>query len=488
MKLATHMLLFVVLLATPAFALSPKNRDLVQKHIESKGKITYAIYAPPLGADTGVAVIETSAGTRLYAARLAPKGGVEMALDESFSMPKDRPPFLLLAGGRHILTYDAPVSASGTPAAGDLRIRDLTAAPGSKPLFELKGVAGLNFQAAEDREGGALLWQPLQHFLNTPDMLPIKYVYFALRPAGGGGTYQLRHHLEVLEGNEEDEGVRLNNYGVLLYRIGGLKRSADAFDQAAIFVTYDQSRVLRNHQFVSREAYQLSQQRENKSGLPFSEARMYYWQGDFAACLSALSGSDPNGMPPSDLAMLTIALAQENRWPESDAYLPGLARTSREFYANCLGELAWVAWYQGHDDIMVRYLKALEQIDNSHPALVTALATLTVRSGDKDGGRRLLDQYLAGQRSSNYDLALPRLKLFGLCFERGDQAGSNALLDAAAKPPLGDLASYVDMLDYTNFSLALRAGEEEKSKEAIEGPPIPLDSLGFQEDLTGAMP
>lgn len=473
----------LVLLATPALALSPKDRDQMQRYLESKGEITYAVYAPPMGANTGVAVVEAAGASRLIAARMAPKGGFETAIDEPCSVVAGRPPFLLLAGGRHLLTYDAPASAAQQAAPGDLKVRDLAAAAGSKPLFELKGVTGLNFEAAEDKQGGALLWQPLQHFLNPPDMLPVKYMYCALRPTGSGESYALRHHLAVLEGAEVDEGVRLNNYGVLLYRIGGLQRAAEAFDDASIFATYDQSRILRNHQLVSRESYQLSQQRSSASGLPFSEARQYYWQGDFEACLGALAGHDTNSMTPSELAMLTISLAQENRWPESDHFIAGLAGTSRNFYADCLAELAWVALYQGHTDIAARFLKALEQTDRSHPALLTALATLTIRSGDKDGARRILDQYLAGGSSSRRDLAAPRLKLFGLYFERGDQAGCNQLLDAAAAPPLTDLAAYVDLADYTNFDLAIRAGEAEAAKEAIEAPALSLDSLGFQEGV-----
>jgi tetratricopeptide (TPR) repeat protein len=464
--------------STCCHAMSEANRDALQKYFEGQGTIRHAVYAPLGGPEVGVAEIETGgSSSRLQAVRMPKPGTFETIYTQALTSSPERSPFTLMLQGRHLLVY-APTSWSSSSGAthkrGDLEIVDLTSEGGTKTLFGLKDVVDLQF-APGTRDGEGLIWQPLPHFLNTGEILPVRHQYFRLVWNERDQTYELRHHLIPLPDATLVDSANLNNRAIIYYRAGLLQRAHEVLSEASQLAEEGQSLILHNNEMVDGELDDLSMQGQRMSGVPFDEALQFFWQGDFGNCLRILETRKYGGFNDRDMAMLGLALAQERRWPETDAYSQELARRGYPHTADYYAELVRIALGQKNDEIFQRYLKALEAVDRTHPGYALGVANLYFRLGDANKGRDVLEAAMRRSATVLNDLSAVRLALYELYSQSGEGNEMTRLIADAKDGPIINLNGLADLVDYVDLRSALAKVVAEPGEDGIVVPDKPLE-------------
>ena len=432
------------------------------------------LYTPFGGPEVGVAVYESAGQPRLEAAQLLGKHGkgkVTTLLSEALQGELSRAPFTFMHSGAHLLTYTARpfVDAYGSPGQlGSLTIRDLTGEDGPQVLFELRDVANLQFQPGADSYGESFIWQTTPSFLNSGGRLPVKHSYARLLFNPVTKSYEMHQALAALPDASIDESARiLNNRAIIHYRLGRLAAASGLLEDAAIMAEVNQSVVLRNKALVDSEIEDFAQQ-SNVPGRPFDEALMYFYQGNYKACLRILDARKANGYGPIDFGMMGLALANERRWPQSDRCTEVLMQQQVPFLAEYLGQLVEIARYEGFPEIAAAQLRKLETVAPSSPQFAAELATLMLETGDNQGAEKVLERSLNGKSSNLPALSPPRRVLFGLYQSRAYFDGSEDLIRDSGSPLL-DLAGYMDLVDFQDLSAAMQNVELERN-ERILGP------------------
>jgi tetratricopeptide (TPR) repeat protein len=478
MRVVCSLFGFWLMLTSLGMCMSEANRESLEKYFAGQGEVRYAVYAPLGGPEVGVAQIGSGPSAKLQAVRMPKPGTFETLYTETIQDNGERAPFTLMLQGRHLMVYSGTQwssSSGGSHRRGDLVIRDLTGPSGSaKTLFELKDVVDLQFSPGT-RDGEGLIWQALPHFLNDGTSLPIRHQYFRLVWDEYGQTYQLRQHLTPMAEAAVIPEANLNNRAIIYYRAGQLRKAHALLSQAVQEAEEGQSLIMHNNQMVDGEIDELSMQGRHHPGRPFDEALQYFWQGDFEACLRVLETRKYGGFNDRDMAMLSLALAQERRWREVDSYVAELARRQPAFIADFVGELVMIAQDQGHRDTLLKYVKLLEQIDNSHPASILAKANLYLKLGDLEEGRRLLEHGVRSASGGSSDLSPLRLALYQLYSETGNGSGMQDLIADASDGPVTNLRGLVDLIDHMDLRSALVDIVPEEG-EGIPMPNQPLDS------------
>ncbi len=478
----------------PAHAISQDNQENLQKYFRSKGEVSYELYTPFGGPEIGIAVYQDGNTARMEAAQLLGKNGKGKAttlLSETLMLPPARPPFTFLLSGAHLLTYNTKpfTDAYGSPGViGDLVIRDLTGKDGPKVLFELHDVANLQFQPGSDAYGESVIWQTQPSFLNSAGRLPVKHSYARLVYNTETGNYELRQALAALPDATTDESANNNNRAIIHYRLGRLNNASALLEDAVIMAEYNQSSVVRNKSLVDSEIEDFGRQ-SNVKDRPFDEALMYFYQGQYKACLRILDGRKSVGYGPVDLGMMGLALANERRWPNADRCTEALMQQKAPFLPEYLASLVEIARYQGFSDIAAMQLKKLEALAPKSPEFSAELANLLIETGDTAGAERVLERCLNSHSINSSSLSNARRLLYSLYQSRAYYDGCRDLIRDSASPLL-DLMGYVDLLDYQDLSSALKDVELEQ-RDRINAPDQPLDGLVLQDrdpnapDLSG---
>jgi hypothetical protein len=459
-----------LLFARPALALTEDNRETLEKYFRDKGEVRYELYAPFGGPEVGVAVYESGGRPQLEAVLQAGKGkgSTRTLISEALSSLPARTPFTLLQAGAHLLTYrsDGPGTNSGT-----LQIRDISGEGAPKIMLELRDIPDLTFQPGNNPGGTSLIWQVKPTFLNQGGRLPVKHSYARLVWDPVAGTYEVRQALIPLGGADQLEAANNNNRAIIYYNMGLLSEAAKLLDAAAMSAEYDQSSILHNKALVDSEMEDFALQSRVK-GVPFDDALMYFFQGDYAACLRVLKGRDLNTN--LDIGMLGLALANERRWPESDKYTEELFKRRVDFLGEYVGMLVTVARNQGLAEIAALQLKKLEAYNAQDPVFVAELARLMVAADDPGGAKRLLERNLFSYSNFEPQLSAGTLLLFELYRNNLDDAGCQRLVNFAAQPLL-DLSAYAGMADYFDLSAALE--DVRLDLDTIPYPEQPLDNF-----------
>jgi len=484
-KVALAVCLVLAVSGGPAWAMSEANQKLLKEHYDGLGEVRYALFAPLGGPEIGAAVIGGTVlpgggvqGAQLWVMRVEKGGTLTTLLNEPLSTFTKRAPFTFLLTGRHLLTYPTAEWVDGRGLShrrGDLTIRNLEAEGGPKIVYQLRDVVDLSFQAGGALSGDNLLWQPVVHFLNTGARLPVRNVYFSLTLDSAKGEYKLSRHLTCLPDAATVDAANLNNRAVYCYSEGWLSDATRLLEQASVVSEADQSVISHNQAMIRSELTDLAEQGNLLPDRRFDEALMYFWQGDFAACLRVLDARRHTGLGDDDLAMSGIALACVRRWPEVDRVTVELEHRAYAQLADYLAELVRVALRQGFFDVASTYLRALEAVDKRHPAYAALYATLLARMGNTADAENLLEQYLAAHPGGSVN-AMPRYQLFQLYKGRGNEAGCQTLIADALVGPVFDLMGYVELADYFDFSSALIPVPAEE-RERLQMPDHPLDQL-----------
>ncbi|MCC7477997.1 hypothetical protein IT575_06010 [bacterium] len=473
----------------PAYAISQVNRENLEKYFRSKGEVSYELYAPFGGPEVGIAVYESGGTARMEVAQLLGKNGKGKAttlLSETLMGPPARPPFTFLLSGAHLLTYTTKpfTDAYGSPGViGDMVIRDLTGKEGPKVVFELRDVANLQFQPGSDAYGESVIWQTQPCFLNSAGRLPVKHSYARLVYNLETGNYELRQPLAALPDASTDDSANDNNRAIIHYRLGRLGNASALLEDAVITAEYNQSSVVRNKSLVDSEIEDFARQ-SNVPGRAFDEALMYFYQGQYKACLRELENRKSVGYGPVDYGMMGLALAHERRWPQADRCTEVLLQNKAPFVAEYLAMLVEIARYQGFPDIASSQLRRLEAVAPKSPEFAAELATLLIETGDEPGAERVLERCLNSNTINTSSLSSSRRVLYGLYQGRAYFDGCRDLIRASATPLL-DLAGYVDLLDFQDLSSALK-GVELEQRDRIVAPDEPLDGLVLQDQNPNA--
>jgi len=507
---------YLLLGATPALAASKVNIELMSKYFGSLGTVKYQEFTPLGGPEVGVAEIggapapvkaktkvkgdpaaadsttdaapvEVPGAHKLVAVKVD-KGKVVTLLDETFTSGPNGEDFAFIENA-NLLTYTAHPWTDPQGLAhqiGDLQVRDLTASGGPKVLFALKDAVDVGFKVVNPKFQDTLIWQPQLHFLNTGERLPRRFNYSRLMWDDAGGKYILAHFLTPLPDAQKVAAANLNNKAILYYRAGHLDEAERLLSEATTQALTGQSIITHNTELVSVEIDDLARQGRKMPDRPFDPALQYYWQGQYDDALAAISRRG-DAIDEFDLALSGLALAQARRWAEADKATDQLAHVSlsatgrgKAFYADYLGEMVRIALLQGPKigDVAERYLKALENVDRSHPDYVAGIAALMQRGGQLKQTQQVLENYI-GIAPGDVDLADLRLMLFEL-YQAGGQS-TTALLADAQRGPVRNIAGYVDLVDYYDLRPALAKVNEVGDMFELSGGP--LDQLVLPDQV-----
>jgi hypothetical protein len=478
-------LLLLAGLPLPAGATSKANQDMLMKHFATLGTVLSATFPPIGGPEIGAAVIAGKAAEgstpppRLRIVRVEGGGRIVDVLDEALPTAAERPQYALLHGGKHLMTYPTTAWVDGagiTHTRGDLAVRDLEAAGGPKVVYELKDAVDVAFSAGAVEYDDCLLWQPDPHFLNAARTLPVRNNYVQMSFNAETNTYELYQHLIVLPDAAQVDAANLNNRAILYYRAGYLLQAARLLEQASSLAEANQSLIAHNQELVKSEIADLERQLERLAGRPANRALLYYWQGDYGACLRELEARQPAGLTDTDCAMAGLCLAQVKRWPDVDKTSIELEHRNVPFLASYLAELVRIAGWQGFHDIAATYLQALVAVGRDLPAAAALKAQLLASTGRTADAQSLLEQYLAAHPGGSVN-AGPRLRLYELYRGHGDSAGCQQLVQDALAGPVTDLLGYVLLADYADLSTAL--AEVAPESDRIKAPQSPLDVFGI---------
>jgi len=457
-----------ILAALVQCAWSATENDIarLREYFEGLGTVHYDSYAPLSSPDlpVGGAVIASGESGTLHIARIA-DGRINELLTVALPQLERRPPFTFLLTGRHLMVY--PVSDWQDPFGhkhkrGDMRIYDLMAADMPEVVFELKDVCDLTFQPGGALATEHLLAQPSRHFLNGFDLLPIKHSYCWLRYNQEANKYELFRNLTALPNAAAVDAANLNNRAIIYYYAGRLLEASQLLAQADSIASADQSIIARNQNLVNSEMDELSVQADEFPDRPYDEALEYYWQGNYLADLRLMDTREQFGYDAYEAAIFGLALAQENRWRDSDRFTAELERQQAPLMADYLWELAKIAYSQSppgatdaHSQIGDARLLALEAVDRQHPGYVVGLSRLLRKTGDLEQGEEVLEDYLANPANAGRNLTEPRLELFEIYRQRGYYDGCERLIEEAQRGPVLDLSCFVKMIDYVDLSTAL---------------------------------
>ncbi|MCH7472950.1 hypothetical protein IIA79_08375 [bacterium] len=479
-------LVLAVVLSKAADAISPSNREKLAKHFQSLGTVTYELYSAYGGPEIGGAVIENSdQSSRLLVVQVGARGGIADLYAGTLMEHAEEPPFTFMAGGNHLLTYPTTAWAAkngSTLPRGDLVIQDLSTPGGPKVIFELKDVVDLSFEVYGVRFQDKLIWQPMPHFLNSGNRLPLKFQYFRLSWDEEAGDYKLYHHLAPMPDAAISDTANMNNRALAYYYMGRIKGATRLLQDASRIAETHQSLVSRNQSLLKSELAGLAVQGQLRPDQPFDDALLHYWRGEFTACLNVLDRRQRAGLSDEDLALLGLALAQEERWPDVDKFTPLLEGRNTPFFADYLAEVLTITSYQHYPGIETNYLRALEDVEPNHPVCITGKARLLARLGDLAQAKQILEDYLANQQYGEHDPAVPRLALFKLYSASGNTVGRDELIRDAASGPIMNLAGLVDLIDYQDLSSAMADVPPEYS-DRIPVPKTPLDSISMPDQL-----
>lgn len=482
---------FVLLLGTSqiAQALTPKNRELLEKEFADRGAIVYDLYAPLGSVQVGVALIETGQPDwELLVLKASEQGKVETVLSEAYPKAQSNShPFTLLYNGRHLLTYHAKETVDergATRLQGDLVVRDIADKGDLKELFMLRQVVDLKFSSDGMKSETNLLWQPATHFLNQPGRLPHKYNYFRFVYKRGKGEYQIFHHLEPIPNATTEEYANFNNRAIIYYFRGLLVGASRLLEQAWNQSGYNPVVVQHNQDFVKGELNDLEAQVQLENAIPFDDALLYYWQGEFALCLQVLAAKEDQvgilGLADLDLVLTGLVLAQQRRWIEADRISLAIDSRGSDLLADYLCEMARIAGYQGLLEVEGTYLMALEVANADHPGYIAGVAGMLRRKGELAEAQRVLETYLRRPHDLSVNLLEPSRALYSLYLATTDHAGMEWLIAASLKAPLINLLGYANLVDYWDLSNALVEVIPEE-RERILMPKELLDRFGVTQ-------
>ncbi len=471
-------------------AASAANQDtqrILGEYFAKQGEVLSVTYPPISGAEMGAAIIApepageaaSKAPPQLIVARLAGRSDVQQVLLEALPAAGGTPQYALLMNGKHLLTYPTTEwkdAAGITHAQGDLKIRDLEAEGGIKVLYELKDAVDLGLPAGSVQYSDCLLWQPLPHFLNARGTLPVRNSYVQLSFNPEKNEYALYQHLTALPDAGTVESANLNNRALLYYRLGDLSEAGSLLEKAYALAEDDQSIIAHNQELVKSEVSELGRQFSRLEGRAADRSLLYFWQGEFAACLGELAPRQQAGLSDLDCAMAGLAMAYEKRWRDVDKMTIDLERRKAPFLADYIGQLVQIADIQGHPDIASLYMQALAAAGASSPAYATLYAESLERRGQGPDAERALEQFLSTHRAGSANAA-PRLKLFELYSRRGNTSSCAQLEKDALDAPLTDLLGYVQLADY--FDLSAARVPIRSDDNGMQAPSKPLDVFGI---------
>jgi hypothetical protein len=460
--------------AGPAAAATQAGREQLGKHFAGLGKVEYELYAPLGGPEMGAAVIRDGSGIEMRVVELK-NGTPTSRLSKRMDEYNGKRPFTFLLTGMQFLSY--PTKTWTSPDGkrhdiGDLTIYDMR---GDTPIvvYELKNVTDLFFQAYGALTASNLIWQPADHYLNTPGIYPIKYDYFNVR-ADENGQYEIVHHLEMLEDIGLVEAARYNNRGVFFYDRNNLENSIAAFSKANISTDRDQSVILRNTDYVKSEMTDLEYQASHNPDDVVDDARMYYWTGQYQPALRVLE-TRQRRMTDSDFALSALCMANLKRWPEADNITAVLKQRGVPWLGDYMADLLNIAELQGLPRVLEVQMRAMEALDPTHPALAAIKARLLIFAKQDDAAQRLLESYLFANRP-NRDVSEAIYELYGIYFNASDSVGMERLQREAQQGELTNLKAYVNLHDYRNFDLVLEELQVDTT-EWIKAPRKGLDDM-----------
>jgi len=298
--------------------------------------------------------------------------------------------------------------------------------------------------------------------------------------------YSLHQHLRGLPDAAEVDAANLNNRAILRYREGRLMEASSLLTQADTIAEADQSIIVRNQALINSELDDLSIQADKFPAQPASEALEYFWQGNYLAVLRVMDAHARFGYSPEESAIFGLALAREDRWPDSDKFTEELERQQSPFLADYYWELVKIAAGQQrnsvndvHRDIANKWLLKLEMVDPRHPGYVVGLSRLLRDTGEYNQGEQVLEQYVFNPANAERNLSEPRLELYELYNNRAYMAGCDQLVTDAQRGPIIDLLGYVLLLDYADYSTSLVDVVAEESNRII-APEKPLEMFDVQ--------
>lgn len=474
-------------LTSMAAAANQDTQRILGEFFAKQGVVVAVAYPPISGAELGAAVIAPPAAAdatskaplQLSVARLAGRGDVQQVLLEALPAANGIAQFALLMNGKHLMTYPTTEwkdAAGVTHLRGDLVIRDLEAEGGVKVLYELKDVIDLGLPSASVQYSDCLLWQPLPHFLNTRGVLPVRnsYVHLSFNPELN--EYALYQHLTALPDAGTVESANLNNRALLYYRLGNLGEAARLLEQAYALAEDDQSVIAHNQELVKSEIDELGRQFARSEGRAVDRPLMYFWQGDYAACLGELAPRQQAGLSDTDCAMAGLAMAYEKRWRDVDKLSIDLERRKVPFLAEYIGQLVLIADMQGYPDIASPYMRALAAIGAQSPVYAALYAESLERQGKAPDAESVLQQFLSTHPGGSIN-AQPRLKLYELYSRRGNKSSCEQLQKDALAAPVTDLLGYVLLADYLDLSAARKPVRTDNN--GLLAPQKPLDVFGI---------
>jgi hypothetical protein len=484
-------LLCVVLFhAHPALALSMENKQKLQQAIadlageKNQNLRVQPDYAAISGPEMAVVLLKREGGSdELRVLRVTGDGGVAtwFTLPMTTAGLSGQKPFLLLMGGRHLLTYSTIERTDAMGLAhevGDLAVYDLTAAGGPHSVFALDNIEDLRYQTTDDKAYTSLLRQPSQHFLNHSGKLPIKFDYYLLGFDPDLGQYTLSHHLQLVTGARTDEAVNLNNRALAHYYSGRLLEASRDLERATQESESGQSMMLRNQSFVKGEIDDLSNQVRKAPQAEGDEALMDFWQGDFAAALRLLEGRQRGGLSAAELALLGLSLANQRRWPEADKVTAALGGHKYASIGDYLYELTKIAEYQGVSPAFAVQIKALEHFDPGHPGLYAAMSRVLRHANKPLDAEALVLQALGRARATNRDTLPLELELYDLAGQGNDSATQDELCRKALQSHGGNLHRFVALADYLDFTNVYVEVEPAERNDRIKAPKERLDYVG----------
>lgn len=460
--------------ASMAEAASQASRDTLDKHFAGLGKVEYVLYAPLGGPEMGAAVIRNGSILEMRVVELK-NGTPTIRLSKHMDEYNGKRPFTFLLTGMQFLSYPTKSwtdSKGKRHDIGDLTIYDMR---GDSPevVFELKNVTDLFFQAYGALTASNLVWQPADHYLNTPGIYPIKYNYFNVH-ADETGKYEIVHHLEMLEDIGLVEAARYNNRGVFYYMRNNLESSVAAFGKANISTDRDQSVILRNTDYVKSEMTDIEYQTSHNPDDVVDDARMYYWTGQYQPALRVLE-TRQRRMTDSDYALSALCMANLKRWPEADNITAILKQRGVPWLGDFLADMLNIAELQGLNNVLEVQMHALEALDPTHPALAAQKARLLIFAKQEDAAQRLLESYLFGNRP-NRDVTEAAYELYGIYSNANDTAGMERLKRETLQGEMTNLKAYVNLHDYRNFDLVLEELQVDTT-EWIKAPRKGLDDM-----------
>ena len=466
----------------PAQAIDERNTAVLQEHFASQGEVLYELFAPLGGPELGGAVIRSGNSASLIVAEVQGRNDCAVLYTQSVNPDFTTPPFTFLLTGQHLFVYSTtPWSdASGAVhARGDMRVISLLPENAGTVLYELKDVCDLRLEAGGALTPENLLWQPSPHFLNRFGFLPRKSNYFRLMLDFTDGEYKLSQHLTALPDAATVDWANLNNRALMNYSTYRLRDATYLLEQASRVAEGDQSVIARNQQYVKSEITDLDAQRNLKPDMPYNEALESFWQGDFNAVLRALEAREPQGLTDFDYAVYGLALAQLKRWAKADEVTIALERLDFPYMGDYLWEMVKIALFQDYPDVAYTYMLALQVTDPQHPGNATGMAKLERLKGNLASAEQILEEYLNDPSHNSCDVSEARLELYDLYFHRGYMEGCQRLETEAVKPPVVNLAGYVQLADYIDFSSAKVELAVENS-DRLKAPDQPLEGITYQ--------